>query len=97
MINRVRPISDLLVERPEPVVQRPAQVAENATLYIRLPSEADPRFRKIRAIVNMFPGNNPVVLYFEDTGVRRGSRCSIAQPMVEELVRLLGKQNVVVK
>ena len=54
-------------------------------------------FPKIRAILNMFPGESPVVVYFADTGVRRGSRCALDERMLEELKNVLGPENVVVK
>ena len=49
------------------------------------------------AIVNMFPGENGVVLYFADTGARRGARAALAEPMLQELKKQLGDGNVVVK
>ena len=67
------------------------------TLYLRLPTEASPLFRKVKAILNMFPGNSQVVLYFADTKLRRGTRCALAQAMVTELRNVLGAENVVVK
>ena len=45
----------------------------------------------------MFPGEDPVVVYFEDTKQRRGSRCALDKRMLKELELLLGSQNVVVK
>ena len=99
VINRVRPISDFADAQPaEPAVkpQEPA-VIENKTLYLRLQSENDPAWRKIKAIVNMFPGNSPVVFYFADTKLRRGGRCALDQSMLAELTDVLGKENVVLK
>ena len=67
------------------------------TLYLRLPTEEGTLFRKIRAILNMFPGTAPVVLYFADTKVRRGTRCMLAESMLKELETVLGTENVVLK
>ena len=45
----------------------------------------------------MFPGDNSVVLYFADSGLRRGTRAKLAGPMLRELTNVLGKENVVLK
>ena len=90
LINRARPLSDFTEEKNLPQPQ-------NGTLYLRLPDEAEPLFGKVRAILNMFPGENPAVLYFEDTKQRRGTRCALDQRMLSELQDLLGGANVVVK
>ena len=47
------------------------------TLYLRLPSREDPRLRKVRLALSFFPGEENVVLYFEDCKKRVGSRCAI--------------------
>ena len=67
------------------------------TLWVKLPSREDPAFRRIGLILNMFPGTEPLVVYFEDTKKRLGARCVIHPAFVEELCELLGKDNVVVK
>ncbi len=92
VVNRARPISDFAREDTEP-----EQITGETTLYLKLPTESSPLFGKVKAILNMFPGENPVVVYFEDTKIRRGSKCMPGQSMIEELVRLLGKENVVLK
>ena len=96
VINRVRPISDYLREKPQPV-REPAPIPQNGTLYLRLPGEEGRLYPKIRAILNMFPGSNPAVLYFADTRRRRGTRCALAESMLRELTSVLGNENVVVK
>ena len=98
VINRARPISDYANEKiaPEEPVQRPA-VPQNGTLYLRLTGEADPRYPKVKAILNMFPGSSSVVLYFADTRQRRGTRCVLMESMLKELRNVLGDGNVVIK
>ena len=66
-------------------------------LYLKLPSEDSLEYQKTRAILNMFPGQTPAVLYFADTGVRRGTQCSPEAVMLEELRDLLGEDAVVEK
>jgi hypothetical protein len=82
---------------PEPIApaQPPRQLA--GKLYLKLPSEDSLEYSKIKAILNMFPGETSVVLYFADTGVRRGTRCQLAENMLSELKNLLGNGNVVIK
>ena len=102
IVNRVRPISDFtdpnkrgMMESyfPRSTPQRPL----TGTLYLRLPTEHSPLQRKIRAILNMFPGENPAILFFADTRVRRGTRCQLRQSMLDELRNVLGEGNVVLK
>ena len=98
VINRARPISDFAHGEPP---QEPAEAEQpkifQGTLYLRLDTEEPVLFRKVRAIIQMFPGDSPVVVYFADTKQRRGSRCSLDSRMLRELTNVLGKENVVVK
>ena len=83
---------------PEGAGKPPAmETGQGKTLYLRLPGESDRRYPKVKAILNMFPGNNPVVLFFADTKARRGTRCVYWDSMLGELERVLGKENVVLK
>ena len=94
VINRARPISDYAEQIPDV----PSQSAQKTgTLYLRLPSEDGKLYPRIRAIVNMFPGDSPVVLYFSDTRKRRGTRAVLMENMLEELRNVLGNENVVLK
>lgn len=96
VINRARPMSDY--EGDKQVIREPlAPLRNNATLYLKLPTEEGKLFPKIRAILNMFPGENPTVVYFADTQQRRGSRCTLDERMLAELKNVLGEENVVVK
>ena len=99
VINRARPISDYAQGNPEPVREqweRPRPKA-TGTLYLRLPSETHPDYRKVKAILNMFPGSDSVVLFFADTRGRRGTRCALDERMLSELRNRLGEGNVVLK
>ncbi len=97
VINRACPMSDyteqnrLMEQMSGPTVQK------TGTLYLRLPTEEGTLFNKIRAVLSMFPGESPVVVYFADTKQRRGSRCTLDSRMLTELERVLGKENVVIK
>ena len=91
IINRARPMSDYeeLPQEPRP--------APPSTLYLRLPSEEGKLYPKIKAILNMFPGSQKTVLFFEDTRVRRGTACQFRENMLRELQSVLGEGNVVLK
>ena len=92
IVNRARPITDYS-EAPE----QPGRALPIGKLYLKLPTEEGKLYPKVRAILNMFPGETAVVLYFADTGVRRGTTCQLAEPMLRELESLLSKPCVVVK
>ena len=97
VINRARPMSDFADRhQPEPAPEEKPQVL-TGTLYLRLPTEEGTLFPKIRAILNMFPGDSQAVVYFADTKQRRGTRCSLDTRMLTELKSVLGEENVVVK
>ena len=96
VINRARPISDyadeaLINERQE----EPAVL--QGTLWLKLVSESDPVWRKVKSIVSMFPGNSQVKVFFVDTRIRLGSRATLDSRMISELKNLLGDENVVLE
>ena len=84
VVNEVHLIADVAQEVPQ-------------KLYLKLPSEGCPADRKTRAILNMFPGSLQAVLYFADSGVRRGTTCSVREDMLTELRALLGEKCVILK
>ena len=95
VINRARPISDFAdgTAEPEPPVQKNVR----GTLYLKLTGEDDPNYRKVRAIINMFPGDSLVKVFFADTRKMRGAKADLDQRMLRELTAVLGNENVVVK
>ncbi len=100
VVNRARPISDYAHGAPaeqEPVRNNGAAENADQKLYLRLPSQEGKLFPKIRAILNMFPGKNQTVIYFADTKLRCGTHCILAESMLQELNRILGEGNVVLK
>ncbi len=88
--DSIRPLSDL---DPMPGGNRPSDVK----LYVRLSSEQIPEYRRIKLLLDMFPGDDRIVLYFEDSKKRRGASCIIHNALINELSEMLGKENVVVK
>ena len=99
VINRARPISDFAQERPESPQppQAPSQILNGSTLYLKLTGEEDHRYRKVRAILNMFPGDGVVKVFFADTRKMRGTRAAFDSRMLAELECVLGRENVVLK
>ena len=95
VINRARPISDFADRAPEPEQTPVAPL--NGTLYLQLTGESDPRYQKVKAVVNMFPGKDKVVAFFADTRQRRGALASMDSRMIGELKNILGDANVVLK
>ena len=92
ILNRAAPISEL-TELPQ-AEEKQYRIQK---LYLKLPSEDRAEYAKTKAILNMFPGQTPTVLYFEDTKCRRGTTCAPQKMMLEELSSLLGAENVVAK
>ena len=64
---------------------------------MQLEGESDPKFRKVRAIVNMFPGDGVVKVFFADTRKLMGTKAGLDSAMLDELKNLLGESNVVLK
>ena len=94
MCDTLRPIEDLEQE----LQRQPASAqATGSKLYLKLPCREDPRMRKIKLVLSMFPGEGQAVLYFEDTGTRVGTPCVVHPSLVAEMRELLGSENVVVK
>ncbi len=92
VINRARPITDYS-EAEEPA--QPQRLS--GTLYLKLDGEDDPRYRKVRAIVNMFPGEAMVKVFFADTRKTMGKPAALDSRMISELKNVLGEANVVLK
>ena len=96
VINRARPISDYAAMEPDEPQEVPVQKPAGK-LYLQLAGESDPRYRKVKAILNMFPGDGQVVILLADTRMRRGTQASFDERMLYELKNVLGDSNVVLK
>jgi len=73
------------------------QVLEGKVLWLRVPSSNHPVMAHINRVINMFPGQTPARLVFNDTGKRLGTTCLLGKSLVEELVDVLGKENVIIQ
>ncbi|MDO4845961.1 MAG: DNA polymerase III subunit alpha, partial [Oscillospiraceae bacterium] len=92
VVNEVRELSqDLLAQAEEAGSVKPTA----KRLYLRLPSENSRAYPVVKAVLELFPGETQIVLFFRDTRVRRAAHASIAEPMLAEMRELLGEENVV--
>ena len=53
--------------------------------------------RRVRAILQMFPGQTQTVLFYADTRRRAGIGCLMDEMLLQELREVLGPDNVVAK
>ena len=90
MVDAIRPLSE------DPMAAHTAQ-GGGQKLWLRIPSREDPRMRKIKLALSFFPGEEQVILYYEDCQKRVGTRCQIHPALVADLKERLGEANVVVK
>ena len=102
MCDRIRPLTEegCPAEQPERPAAAPAPAAKKGRgkLYLRLPSQRDPRWGYIRKILIMFPGEEPLRAKFTDTGEWSAPLpCQIHPILLQELREQLGEENVVVK
>ena len=89
----------LMVDRIEPLQEGGMIREEKGTkkLYLRLPTREDPRMRKLKLVLSMFPGEEQIILYFEDCKKRVGTRGMLHPALLEDLRERLGEENVVLK
>ena len=90
MVDAIRPLSE------DPMAAQPA-AGGGQKLWLRIPSREDPRMRKIKLALSFFPGEEQVILYYEDCQKRVGTRCQIHPALVADLKERLGEANVVVQ
>ena len=90
MVDDILPLTDGMVLPKE-------QGETKKRLYLRLPNREDPRLRKIKLVLSMFPGQEQVVLYFEDCKKRVGTYAQFHPALLEDLKQRLGEENVVLK
>ena len=64
---------------------------------MQVPNLQDPRVKKIRQYLVMFPGTDRLVVCCSDTKKRYAIRCLMHPSLTAALERLLGGENVVVQ
>ncbi len=98
MCDRIRPLKDGMDSAGGGDEAGPGSRAPvGGKLYVKTPSAADPRMRKARLVLNMFPGNQQVVFYCADTQKRLGAAGQLHPALVAELREMFGTENVVLK
>ena len=99
MCDRIQPLTEESgaadpVEAPAPSRKGHGR----GKLYLRLPSQRDPRWSYIQKILIMFPGEEPLRAKFTDTEEWSAPLpCQIHPILLQELREQLGEENVVVK
>ena len=76
---------------------RGAPAMGQGKLYLRLISKDDPHYRRINALLTMFPGQSKVVLYLEREQKQLKATCQLHEVLLAELKLILGEENVVLK
>ena len=90
MVDTIRPLTDLNpLGADEPRKEK--------KLWVRLPGRNDARLKRIELVLTMFPGEDRMVIVFDDGSKRLGTKCIIHDALVRELRELLGSDNVVIR
>ena len=105
--DRIDPVPEQLpptqaaAQQPAPNTSHGEHTGGRAGLFLRLPAESGEIYRHAHCLLRVFEGPLPVYIRFADTGrmVRAPQSWWIdPQPiLLEELTRLLGEENVVLK
>ena len=66
-------------------------------LYLRLPSQEDPLYTKIRNILTNFPGKRETILFFADSGKMLRTHSAEDMRLFTRLTEILGLENAVLK
>lgn len=90
MVDTIRPITDL---DPAGGDVNPKE----QTLYLRLPGKDEKTTRRLALLLQMFPGDGLLVLYYSDIKKQQRTNCLLHPALIEELKQLFGQSNVVLK
>jgi DNA polymerase-3 subunit alpha len=98
VVDTIRPLSDLdPMPGEEARRENGGQDRQEKKLYVKIPSENDAAYERLKLVLTMFPGQDQMVLYFEDTRKKRGARCVFHEALLAELEAMFGRGNVVLK
>ncbi len=97
MCDRIKPLAVPETGEANAPAASEVRQPQGDKLYVKVPSASDPRMRKVRLVLNMFPGDRQVILYCADTKKRLGAAAQLHPALVEELGELFGAENVVLK
>ena len=96
------PISQASVNQPQKAPSQPVRESvqgKQGKLYLRLPNSQGVLYRKALNLVELFPGQTPVVFYDGESKTYRAWRGGIAMTdyLMGQFIRLLGGDNVIFK
>ena len=94
IVNQVWPLEQYSAAKPLNLDVKPMDIKR---LYLQIPSENSREDRRIRPVLQMFPGKIPVTLYYADVKLRRQTYCLPDPDLLQELREILGEKNVVLK
>lgn len=85
----------LMVDRVLPLGE-PGSCGSKQTLWVKLADGGAP-FTWLRRLLDMFPGQDPVIIYLSDQKRKLHTYCQHHQALLGELGEVLGQENVVLK
>ncbi len=88
MVDRVLPLSGKQ--------RQGVDSTEKQVLWIKLPDGGE-AFTWLKKLMNMFPGENPAVVYLADLKKKLQTHCLLHEALLAELRETLGEENVVLK
>ena len=101
LLGQMKELGDFALQHKTRILLEPLNrqemPKEEKTLWVKIPSKDDVRLQKIDKILQMFEGEERMIIYCEDTQKRLSARCLIHDSLVKELKEMFGIENVVVK
>ena len=86
----------LMVDRVIPLGGAPRRAQGQQVLWIKLPDGGE-SFTWLKKLLNMFPGENPAVVYLADSRKKLQTQCLLHDALLSELREILGEDSVVLK
>ena len=86
----------LMVDRVIPLGAAPRRAEGEQVLWVRL-ADGGASFDWFKKLLNMFPGENPAVVYLADSKKKFQTHCVLHDALLAELRETLGEENVVLK
>jgi DNA polymerase-3 subunit alpha len=107
VLDALRPVSDAerltapkqgVGSREQGIGNREQETGlEQRTLFVKLRSEDSQEYERLKLVHMMFPGNERMVIHFDDIKKNVGAKCMIHEALLEELKSMLGDENVKVR
>ena len=103
MVDEVLPLTkeelDKYAKQETTAEQQAAPNQENKprTLWVKIPSQNDPAMHRIQLILQMFPGQEDMILYCAEEKKKLGTHCVIHPALIDELKEMLGEGNIVIR